>query len=152
MRSSTGLSAAKLLKANGLNPVVLEARSRVGGRTFTVRVRLGPFSYGCTVHARVFMYTRSDFYLRTRIRLAKILLNANDNEIEQINMTSLECTHLLSYGMIIEMMSPKGRALVLIIRATLNGPEDKAIEHHIFICEVRSHHGDLDADLSWCTI
>lgn len=35
-----GLSAAKLLKANGLTPVVLEARDRVGGRTFTVRVRL----------------------------------------------------------------------------------------------------------------
>uniref|UniRef100_A0A668AQS6 Amine oxidase n=1 Tax=Myripristis murdjan TaxID=586833 RepID=A0A668AQS6_9TELE len=34
---STGLSAAKLLKASGLNPVVLEARDRVGGRTFTVR-------------------------------------------------------------------------------------------------------------------
>lgn len=34
-----GLSAAKLLKASGLNPVVLEARDRVGGRTFTVRVR-----------------------------------------------------------------------------------------------------------------
>ncbi|XP_038577322.1 amine oxidase [flavin-containing] [Micropterus salmoides] len=33
----SGLSAAKLLKANGLNPVVLEARDRVGGRTFTVQ-------------------------------------------------------------------------------------------------------------------
>ncbi|PWA13769.1 hypothetical protein CCH79_00017135 [Gambusia affinis] len=33
----TSLSAAKLLKASGLNPVVLEARNRVGGRTFTVR-------------------------------------------------------------------------------------------------------------------
>ncbi|XP_043988544.1 amine oxidase [flavin-containing] [Gambusia affinis] len=33
----SGLSAAKLLKASGLNPVVLEARNRVGGRTFTVR-------------------------------------------------------------------------------------------------------------------
>ncbi|TNN03755.1 amine oxidase [flavin-containing] [Takifugu flavidus] len=33
----SGLSAAKLLKATGLNPVVLEARDRVGGRTFTVR-------------------------------------------------------------------------------------------------------------------
>ncbi|XP_036966157.1 amine oxidase [flavin-containing] [Acanthopagrus latus] len=33
----SGLSAAKLLKASGLNPVVLEARDRVGGRTFTVR-------------------------------------------------------------------------------------------------------------------
>uniref|UniRef100_A0A669BCF2 Amine oxidase n=1 Tax=Oreochromis niloticus TaxID=8128 RepID=A0A669BCF2_ORENI len=31
------LSAAKLLKASGLNPVVLEARDRVGGRTFTVQ-------------------------------------------------------------------------------------------------------------------
>uniref|UniRef100_A0A8C2XEW9 Amine oxidase n=1 Tax=Cyclopterus lumpus TaxID=8103 RepID=A0A8C2XEW9_CYCLU len=31
------LSAAKLLQANGLSPVVLEARDRVGGRTFTVR-------------------------------------------------------------------------------------------------------------------
>lgn len=38
---SAGLSAAKLLKASGLNPVVLEARDRVGGRTFTVRVRPG---------------------------------------------------------------------------------------------------------------
>ncbi len=36
---SAGLSAAKLLKSSGLNPVVLEARDRVGGRTFTVRVR-----------------------------------------------------------------------------------------------------------------
>uniref|UniRef100_A0A8C4HZD1 Amine oxidase n=1 Tax=Dicentrarchus labrax TaxID=13489 RepID=A0A8C4HZD1_DICLA len=35
----SGLSAAKLLKANGLSPVVLEARDRVGGRTFTVRNR-----------------------------------------------------------------------------------------------------------------
>ncbi|XP_056286787.1 amine oxidase [flavin-containing] [Pseudoliparis swirei] len=33
----SGLSAAKLLQANGLSPVVLEARDRVGGRTFTVR-------------------------------------------------------------------------------------------------------------------
>uniref|UniRef100_A0A7N8XM83 Amine oxidase n=1 Tax=Mastacembelus armatus TaxID=205130 RepID=A0A7N8XM83_9TELE len=32
-----GLSAAKLLKASGLSPVVLEARDRVGGRTFTAR-------------------------------------------------------------------------------------------------------------------
>uniref|UniRef100_A0A7N8Y9I6 Amine oxidase n=1 Tax=Mastacembelus armatus TaxID=205130 RepID=A0A7N8Y9I6_9TELE len=31
------LSAAKLLKASGLSPVVLEARDRVGGRTFTAR-------------------------------------------------------------------------------------------------------------------
>uniref|UniRef100_A0AAX7V4V8 Amine oxidase n=1 Tax=Astatotilapia calliptera TaxID=8154 RepID=A0AAX7V4V8_ASTCA len=31
------LSAAKLLKASGLDPVVLEARDRVGGRTFTVQ-------------------------------------------------------------------------------------------------------------------
>uniref|UniRef100_A0A3Q3ARW0 Amine oxidase n=1 Tax=Kryptolebias marmoratus TaxID=37003 RepID=A0A3Q3ARW0_KRYMA len=35
--SNRCLSAAKLLKASGLNPVVLEARDRVGGRTFTVR-------------------------------------------------------------------------------------------------------------------
>ncbi|KAF3843670.1 hypothetical protein F7725_002519 [Dissostichus mawsoni] len=34
------MSAAKLLKANGLTPVVLEARDRVGGRTFTVRNRI----------------------------------------------------------------------------------------------------------------
>uniref|UniRef100_A0A7N5ZQS8 Amine oxidase n=1 Tax=Anabas testudineus TaxID=64144 RepID=A0A7N5ZQS8_ANATE len=33
----SGLCAAKLLKASGLNPVVLEARDRVGGRTFTVQ-------------------------------------------------------------------------------------------------------------------
>ncbi|XP_075336266.1 amine oxidase [flavin-containing] [Odontesthes bonariensis] len=33
----SGLSAAKLLKSSGLSPVVLEARDRVGGRTFTVR-------------------------------------------------------------------------------------------------------------------
>uniref|UniRef100_UPI001ED81854 amine oxidase [flavin-containing] n=1 Tax=Scatophagus argus TaxID=75038 RepID=UPI001ED81854 len=33
----SGLSAAKLLKSSGLNPVVLEARNRVGGRTFTVQ-------------------------------------------------------------------------------------------------------------------
>ncbi|KAM7407056.1 hypothetical protein PAMA_003001 [Pampus argenteus] len=33
----SGLSAAKLLKASGLSPVVLEARDRVGGRTFTAR-------------------------------------------------------------------------------------------------------------------
>ncbi|KAL3969464.1 antigen [Sarotherodon galilaeus] len=33
----SGLSAAKLLKASGLDPVVLEARDRVGGRTFTVQ-------------------------------------------------------------------------------------------------------------------
>ncbi|XP_035264257.1 amine oxidase [flavin-containing]-like [Anguilla anguilla] len=32
----SGLSAAKLLKESGLNVVVLEARDRVGGRTFTV--------------------------------------------------------------------------------------------------------------------
>lgn len=36
-----GLSAAKLLKSHGLNPVVLEARDRVGGRTFTVQVKPG---------------------------------------------------------------------------------------------------------------
>ncbi|XP_076365751.1 amine oxidase [flavin-containing] A-like [Tachypleus tridentatus] len=33
----SGLSAAKLLTEKGLNVVVLEARDRVGGRTFTVR-------------------------------------------------------------------------------------------------------------------
>ncbi|XP_063069025.1 amine oxidase [flavin-containing] [Engraulis encrasicolus] len=33
----SGLSAAKLLLDQGLSPVVLEARDRVGGRTFTVR-------------------------------------------------------------------------------------------------------------------
>ncbi|XP_060909591.1 amine oxidase [flavin-containing] [Labrus mixtus] len=33
----SGLSAAKLLQESGLNPVVLEARDRVGGRTFTFR-------------------------------------------------------------------------------------------------------------------
>ncbi|KAM9487174.1 amine oxidase [flavin-containing] [Clarias gariepinus] len=33
----SGLSAAKLLMKNGLNPVVLEARDRVGGRTYTVQ-------------------------------------------------------------------------------------------------------------------
>ncbi|KGL78650.1 Amine oxidase [flavin-containing] A, partial [Tinamus guttatus] len=32
-----GLSAAKLLSESGLNVVVLEARDRVGGRTFTIR-------------------------------------------------------------------------------------------------------------------
>uniref|UniRef100_A0A8D3EG24 Amine oxidase n=1 Tax=Scophthalmus maximus TaxID=52904 RepID=A0A8D3EG24_SCOMX len=37
VRLCAGLSAAKLLKASGLNPVVLEARDRVGGRTFTVQ-------------------------------------------------------------------------------------------------------------------
>ena len=34
----SGLSAAKLLKENGLDVVVLEARNRVGGRTWTVKV------------------------------------------------------------------------------------------------------------------
>lgn len=33
----SGLSAAKLLKESGLRPLVLEARDRVGGRTFTVQ-------------------------------------------------------------------------------------------------------------------
>ncbi|XP_069035008.1 amine oxidase [flavin-containing] [Lepisosteus oculatus] len=33
----SGLTAAKLLVESGLNPVVLEARNRVGGRTFTVQ-------------------------------------------------------------------------------------------------------------------
>ncbi|KAI5086385.1 amine oxidase [flavin-containing], partial [Silurus meridionalis] len=33
----TGLSAAKLLVESGLNSVVLEARDRVGGRTYTVQ-------------------------------------------------------------------------------------------------------------------
>lgn len=47
--SSAGLSAAKLLKATGLNPVVLEARDRVGGRTFTVRVRVGPVFFHCSL-------------------------------------------------------------------------------------------------------
>uniref|UniRef100_A0A8D0L536 Amine oxidase domain-containing protein n=1 Tax=Sphenodon punctatus TaxID=8508 RepID=A0A8D0L536_SPHPU len=32
-----GMSAAKLLTESGLSVVVLEARNRVGGRTFTVR-------------------------------------------------------------------------------------------------------------------
>ena len=35
----SGLSAAKLLHTRGLNVLVLEARSRVGGRTYTKRVR-----------------------------------------------------------------------------------------------------------------
>lgn len=35
---SLGMSAAKLLFDSGLNIVVLEARDRVGGRTFTARV------------------------------------------------------------------------------------------------------------------
>lgn len=34
-----GMAAAKLLHDNGLNVVVLEARDRVGGRTYTIRVR-----------------------------------------------------------------------------------------------------------------
>ncbi|XP_057709233.1 amine oxidase [flavin-containing] isoform X2 [Corythoichthys intestinalis] len=34
---TAGLSAAKLLLESGLSPVVLEARDRVGGRTFTAR-------------------------------------------------------------------------------------------------------------------
>ena len=33
----SGLSAARLLTAQGLNVVILEARDRVGGRTYTVR-------------------------------------------------------------------------------------------------------------------
>lgn len=33
-----GLSAAKLLNEYGINVLVLEARDRVGGRTYTVRV------------------------------------------------------------------------------------------------------------------
>lgn len=33
-----GMSAAKLLAEFGLSVVVLEARDRVGGRTFTVKV------------------------------------------------------------------------------------------------------------------
>lgn len=33
-----GLSAAKLLAESGLSVIVLEARDRVGGRTFTARV------------------------------------------------------------------------------------------------------------------
>lgn len=53
----TGLSAAKLLKANGLTPVVLEARDRVGGRTFTVRVRLKLRFWNCTAS------TESVFFL-----------------------------------------------------------------------------------------
>ncbi|XP_038863168.1 amine oxidase [flavin-containing] isoform X2 [Salvelinus namaycush] len=39
----SGLSAAKLLKEKGLSPVVLEARDRVGGRTFTVQGKSYPF-------------------------------------------------------------------------------------------------------------
>ncbi|CAB1346509.1 unnamed protein product [Coregonus sp. 'balchen'] len=34
------LTAAKLLKEKGLCPVVLEARDRVGGRTFTIQNRI----------------------------------------------------------------------------------------------------------------
>lgn len=33
------MAAAKLLHDSGLNVVVLEARDRVGGRTYTIRVR-----------------------------------------------------------------------------------------------------------------
>uniref|UniRef100_A0A8C2JG78 Amine oxidase [flavin-containing] n=1 Tax=Cyprinus carpio TaxID=7962 RepID=A0A8C2JG78_CYPCA len=43
----SGLSAAKLLVESGLNPVLLEARNRVGGRTYTVQGKSyafkGPF-------------------------------------------------------------------------------------------------------------
>ena len=35
---ASGLSAAKLCKENGLDVIVLEARNRVGGRTWTVKV------------------------------------------------------------------------------------------------------------------
>lgn len=56
--SSAGLSAAKLLKANGLNPVVLEARDRVGGRTFTVRVRVGPVDFHCSVGNQDYIHRR----------------------------------------------------------------------------------------------
>ena len=34
-----GMAAAKSLHDSGLNVVVLEARDRVGGRTYTIRVR-----------------------------------------------------------------------------------------------------------------
>lgn len=74
--SSSGLSAAKLLKANGLNPVVLEARNRVGGRTFTVRVRLRPFFYNCLVRPRYF-HTNIQIYSLEQA-LEKIALNARD--------------------------------------------------------------------------
>lgn len=59
--SSAGLSAAKLLKATGLNPVVLEARDRVGGRTFTVRVRVGPVYFHCSVGNQDYMHRRQSF-------------------------------------------------------------------------------------------
>lgn len=36
---TTGLSAAKLLTDHDVDVTVLEARGRVGGRTFTVKVR-----------------------------------------------------------------------------------------------------------------
>ena len=36
--SFTGLSAAKLLHESGVNVLVLEARDRVGGRTYTIKV------------------------------------------------------------------------------------------------------------------
>lgn len=57
--SPAGLSAAKLLKANGLSPVVLEARDRVGGRTFTVRVRLGPFFNICSGSGLDYIHIRA---------------------------------------------------------------------------------------------
>lgn len=59
--SCAGLSAAKLLKATGLNPVVLEARDRVGGRTFTVRVRVGPIFFHCSVGIQDYIRRRQSF-------------------------------------------------------------------------------------------
>ena len=40
-RLFAGLSAACVLKEEGLDVIVLEARDRVGGRTYTVKVRSG---------------------------------------------------------------------------------------------------------------
>jgi monoamine oxidase len=37
-KSITGLSAAKYLREKGIDVIVLEARDRVGGRTYTKRV------------------------------------------------------------------------------------------------------------------
>uniref|UniRef100_A0A3B4AFI3 Amine oxidase n=1 Tax=Periophthalmus magnuspinnatus TaxID=409849 RepID=A0A3B4AFI3_9GOBI len=65
------LSAAKLLKTSGLNPVVLEARDRVGGRTFTVQGKSHAFKGPFPPTWNPFVYMDLNSFFRTMDEMGK---------------------------------------------------------------------------------